>query len=75
MCERCIQAVREKLPLIGENDIGAVLWNGTAFPFGDADLVEKQIGELAAKTDGTLGAIMAYADAEIQRAMEEALKT
>lgn len=38
MCERCIQAVREKLPLIG-----AVLWNGTAFPFEDADLVEEAL--------------------------------
>ncbi len=69
MCQQCINAVKEYLPLIADNDIGSLLISATCFPFGDAEMVERQVRELAEKTDGSLDACCAFADSVLDREM------
>lgn len=42
----------------------------TCFPAGGPDMIEPQLIDLIANTDGTLGAALAYADTELTQAMD-----
>ena len=41
----------------------------TCFPIGDAQQVEKNLVELKKNTDGTLKSALAYADAQLKKAL------
>lgn len=71
MCQQCLEAVQRYYPHLNEEEQCELLMSATCFPFGDADMVERQLIELREKTNGTLGAALAFAEAELYRAMTE----
>jgi hypothetical protein len=70
MCQLCVDAARRHYPELPDDEIGALLMGATAFPFASPEHVEKQLLEMRAKTDGSLGAALALADKETWEAME-----
>ena len=50
MCVDCSKALEETFPEVPANEAGNFLMNCTAFPFGDAALIKKQLTELRART-------------------------
>ena len=65
-----MKVVKKYFPKIKRKHYGALLMNATAFPFGSPKLILAQLKELSEKTDGTLGGAMAFAEAELDAAME-----
>lgn len=51
MCERCLAVVQKYFPEIADDDVGDFLMSHTAFPAGSADLIERQVMELASRQD------------------------
>lgn len=70
MCEKCVEAVRKYFPNLSQEDYGELLMGATCFPFGPPEMVEAQLKELQEKTDGSLLGALAFADAELIKAME-----
>ena len=49
--------IKEFFPDVTEQQADFILWEKTAFPMGGKEMVEKQIRELAEKTNGDLSRI------------------
>lgn len=71
MCEACLDAVARWLPKIAAEDRREVLIGATAYPIASHNYIERQLAELAAKTDGTLGGCIAFAESELDRALQK----
>ncbi len=71
MCQKCFDAVKKYYPRLPEKHYGDLLMGATAFPFGDAETVERQLKELIEKTDGTLEGAYAFAAAELDKGMAQ----
>jgi hypothetical protein len=71
MCQKCVDAVKRYYPDLPESDYGTLLLGATAFPFGGPDIIEKQLAEVLAASDGTLDGALAYAEREMDKAMAE----
>ena len=62
MCQTCYNHAKKYYPELPEADLGELLMGATAFPFCEPDYLEKQLIELRANTDGTLGQAIGYAE-------------
>ena len=71
MCEKCVEAATRYFPNLSEHEIGELLMGATAFPFGDAEYIEKQLAELKEKTDGTLDGALTYAANQLHEDMRK----
>lgn len=71
MCQACIDSVATHLPKVSEADRFRLLMGATAFGCAGVEYVVEQVVELSKKTDGTLKACLAFADAETDRQMAE----
>lgn len=65
MCCVCYDNVARLLPKVPEDKRHELLMNATCFCFGSIEEVEKQLAELAEKTDGTFAAAMNFVEAEM----------
>lgn len=70
MCQKCHDALRKYYPDVVEEEAGTFLMCVTAFPFGDGDIIERQLREAKENTDGSIEAAYAYADAQVKRALD-----
>lgn len=71
MCRKCIKAVKKYFPKLKESkDRAELLIGATCYPLGSAEDVTRQLRELVKNTDGTLQGALAYADAQMTRAMK-----
>jgi hypothetical protein len=70
MCQRCYDALQKHYPHLSDEDKINILWSATAYPMAEAETIERQIAEVRAATDGTLFAALAYADKQMQAAMD-----
>ena len=71
MCKKCVKLSIKYFPDLTEEERGELLWGATAFPFSKPDYLENQLRELVKKTDGTLQACLAYADAQLSIKMKK----
>ena len=71
MCQECDNLMAKYYPHLSESERGALLMGTTCFPFGGPDLIEPQLIELRANTDGSLEGALAYAEEQMDKAMAE----
>lgn len=71
MCQGCNDLMLKYYPHLSDADKGHLLMNCTCFPFGGPDLIEKQLIELKANTDGSLNEAMAYAESQMDKQLAE----
>ena len=45
MCSRCVDAVYKHFPDADDILLNEILWEHTAFPFGQPDQIERQVAE------------------------------
>ena len=62
MCQGCSDLMLKYYPHLSDDEKGALLMNCTCFPFGGPDLIEPQLIELKANTDGSLEQAMWWAE-------------
>lgn len=70
MCNLCADALDKYYPYLSEEEQLELLWGATPFSMGDGEIIAKQIKELYINTDGSLSQALAYADAQLDKAME-----
>ena len=70
MCEKCNELITKYYPDLEWEEQYDILICATCFPFGQPEDIERQLKELVEKTDGTVDGAMAFADAEMELAME-----
>jgi len=69
MCEKCVAAVKKYWPNLPEEKYPELLWNATCFPFGDHEMVARQVKEMAIEAKHDLDRALAIAGAEMTKAM------
>jgi hypothetical protein len=69
MCQKCVDAVKEIYPDCPEEVMGDFLFSATAFPFGNGDLVRKQLLEAKSKGYSTYLEAISYANSKTSEAM------
>lgn len=65
MCQKCVDAVKEHLPLIPESKIGELLFICTSYPFGSRNQIKRNVLELQANTDGSFSQCIEYASEQL----------
>jgi hypothetical protein len=65
---------RKFFPHCSEPDAHALVWCATAFPAAGIEHCRAQLKESAQKGGGTVAGALAWADAEMYRAMQESKK-
>lgn len=70
MCKGCAEAVERHFPDCPPKDYGAFLINATAFPFGGAEVVDRQLAEAKAAGCLTWKAAIAWANQQTWDEME-----
>ena len=74
MCQTCVDAVRKYYPDLPEENYCDLLMGATCFPFGTPSKIAGQLARLRKKTDGSLQAALAFADAETEASMKKISK-
>ena len=60
MCNQCLYITELYLPHLNANEVGDLLMNATAYPFGTPQYIMGQIVELLENTDGSLHAMINF---------------
>jgi len=47
MCKQCVAAVRKHWPDLSAVERHDLLWDCTSYPFGEPDVIERRVAELA----------------------------
>jgi len=72
VCQQCLDAVNTHWPHLEAGQRSELLWNCTAFPFGDPDIIESQVAELARRSGGNVSLAFRIADWELEYEMQNA---
>lgn len=69
--EACVRLAKEHFgENLSEKEVSYLLWNATAFPFGDVDYIEEQLAEAAKYSNGHVGVAVDLATRMLEKAME-----
>ncbi|WP_343819773.1 hypothetical protein ISN75_06770 [Dyella marensis] len=69
--ETWMDLAKEITGLESEEDLSAVLWACSSFPFGDEESVRKTLTDSCIGGGGTVAGAVAFAEAELDAAMSQ----